>query len=205
MNLVLFISYLLTVSAIIATPGPSTMLMVSHSINYGKGAVFLNAIGSAFAAIILIIIAIFLVDKTLPPEAVPILSIIGSLYLIYIGYSSLRNKDFDTEVISKKTDNFFLQSFVTGISNPKDILFFIVFLPQFIDYAIDFKYAVVLLVIGWVFCDLFIMVCYGLLAANAGGTLSNNFISKTTKLMGFIIIFIGSTIGISSIYKIFFE
>lgn len=151
MNLVLFISYLLTVSAIIATPGPSTMLMVSHSINYGKGAVFLNAIGSAFAAIILIIIAIFLVDKTLPPEAVPILSIIGSLYLIYIGYNSLRNKDFDTEVISKKTDNFFLQSFVTGISNPKDILFFIVFLPQFIDYAIDFKYAVVLLVIGWFF------------------------------------------------------
>ena len=73
MNLVLFISYLLTVSAIIATPGPSTMLMVSHSINYGKGAVVLNAIGSAFAAIILIIIAIFLVDKTLPPEAVPIL------------------------------------------------------------------------------------------------------------------------------------
>ncbi len=79
------------------------MLMVSHSINYGKRAVFLNAIGSALAAIILIIIALLLVDKTLPPEAVPILSIIGSLYLIYIGYSSLRNKIFDTEVINKIT------------------------------------------------------------------------------------------------------
>ncbi|WP_352339580.1 LysE family translocator [Psychrobacter sp. 16-MNA-CIBAN-0192] len=197
----LFLSYILTISAIIASPGPSTALMVSHSISYGRRALVLNSLGSVCAATILILIALLLIDKTIPKNFLPFLSIIGSVYLLYIGYKSIFSNKVD---IKRNTEinNFFSQAFFTGISNPKDIIFFLIFLPQFIDHSFSFIYSALLLVFGWIFCDTVIMMTYGLVAIRARNSLSSGFILKITNMMGWIIIGLGSLLLITSLRQL---
>jgi homoserine/homoserine lactone efflux protein len=204
MNEFLFISYLVTISAIIITPGPNALLMISHSMNHGKIAAIKNALGSACAAAILITIALVGVKNTIPKNLMPILTIVGSLYLIFIGFNGVKNYIVDetVEVKRKWETNFFLQSFLTGISNPKDIIFFILFLPQFIDNSINFQKSALLLIVGWILCDVIIMSGYGVLAMKAGKTLSPIFISKATRCISAIVLFIGSSLFISSIYRL---
>lgn len=197
----LFISYILTISAIIASPGPSTALMVSHSISYGKRALVLNSLGSVCAATILIVIALLVIDKTIPKDLLPFLSIIGSVYLLYIGYKSLISNNVNLKKDIRKS-SFFKQAFLTGISNPKDIIFFLIFLPQFIDHSFDFFYSALLLIFGWIFCDSIIMMSYGLLAIRAGNSLSNNIVLKITNMMGWLIIGLGLLLFINSLRQI---
>lgn len=197
----LFISYILTISAIIASPGPSTALMVSHSISYGKRALVLNSLGSVCAATILLVIALLVIDKTIPKDLLPFLSIIGSVYLLYIGYKSLISNNVNIKKDIRKS-SFFTQAFLTGISNPKDIIFFLIFLPQFIDHSFDFVYSALLLIFGWIFCDSIIMMSYGLLAIRAGNSLSNNIVLKITNMMGWLIIGLGLLLLINSLRQI---
>lgn len=204
MNSLLFASYLLTISAIIITPGPNSLLMVSHSINHGKIAAILNALGSACAASILIFIALFGIKSAIPSNFMPALTAIGALYLIYIGFNSIKksNNNFIDIKISIGKRKFFLQSFFTGISNPKDIIFFILFLPQFIDDSINFQQSALFLIVGWIVCDLLIMCGYGFLAMKAGKALSPSFITNATRCIGVVILFIGFSLFISSFYKL---
>lgn len=203
MNSLLFLSYIITASAIIATPGPSSALMISHSISYGKRAVVLNSAGSAIAASILIGISLFLVDKAIPAAAMPFLSLAGSAYLIYAGITTIRkNTSAMTAAPPVKAQYFFAQAFLTGISNPKDILFFLLFMPQFIDSSLNYPLAAILLATGWIACDVFIMSCYGLAAAKAGRSLSSSFTRRTTKLMGFLILTMGSMLAYHSLREL---
>ena len=66
-----------------------------------------------------------------------ILKYIGAAYLIYIGFSALRtlkNPPTEEEIVVKgKEKSFFLQGFITCASNPKVAVFFLTFLPQFVQ------------------------------------------------------------------------
>ncbi|WP_341667570.1 LysE family translocator [Alcaligenes sp. SDU_A2] len=203
MNTILYISYIATIAAIIATPGPNAALMVSHSMKYGKEAIFLNSIGSAVAASVLIAISLFFIDKIIPENAIPALSAIGSIYLINLGIKNLTNKEKTKHQEGRKTQKtIFYQSFITGISNPKDIIFFILFLPQFLDTSINIGTASTLLISGWIICDLFIMSCYGLIAQKSKKTLSDNHIKHITRAMGFIILSIGCGLAYHSFLEL---
>lgn len=202
MNTILYLSYLATVAAIIATPGPSAALMISHSIKNGKKAIIPNSAGSATAAFILLIISLFLIEKAIPEKAIPILSIIGSIYLIKIGIQNIKSKTNINEEKNNRGKSLFFQSFLTGASNPKDILFFIIFMPQFLDKSIEFEKASILLIIGWMICDLLIMSSYGLLATKSKEKLSNKHIDYITRAMGLILFFIGAILALNSIYEL---
>lgn len=128
MQIWLFTTYIITIFAIIITPGPNAMLMVSHSLQNGKNAIYANAIGGVLAAALLISLSLLGINSFISKKYLFVFSVIGAGYLIYLGVSNIRKKE--AEFITKKnkkSHNFFIQSFLTGLSNPKDILFFIVF------------------------------------------------------------------------------
>lgn len=127
-------SYLVTSAAIIATPGPNTLLMTQHAMQFGQRVVVFNALGSALASLILISISIFGLTTFLEEGFLKIFSLLGSIYLIYIGLCALLTRDKN----SSSANNFkptnkkdllkcFYSSFFTGISNPKDIIFLLFF------------------------------------------------------------------------------
>jgi threonine/homoserine/homoserine lactone efflux protein len=70
---------------------------------------------------------------------------VGALYLIYLGVQRLRGRDAgDGPEVSRELDmrRVFRQGIVVNVLNPKTALFFLAFLPQFVDLLSDSVYAV---------------------------------------------------------------
>lgn len=121
------------------TPGPDMALFLSRAINYGRphgyAALFGACTGlllhSALAALgISILIAA-------APTAFLVLKIVGAVYLLWLAFNALRANGGLTLSAAARTAPSLGQSYLTGLGinllNPKIILFFVTFLPQFVD------------------------------------------------------------------------
>lgn len=190
--------------AIIITPGPNSLLMVQQSLMYGKAASVFNALGSVIASLLLMVISSIGLQMILTSQILNVLSVIGALYLIYMGIVTVRSR-YSYHVSSNKNAKivsrfkFFKDAFWVGMSNPKDILFFLIFMPQFIDQHINFISSLVMLMCGWLVCDFSIMLFYGFLAYRIKD-LSHQKIQLVSKISGGIIVLIGASILIKTLY-----
>ena len=197
----LFATYILTISLIIITPGPNAILMISHSLHHGKNAIYPNALGSILASSVLIFLSLIGVGSVISEEYFYIFSLIGSVYLVYLGLSKITTKEVNFTTQENKTignpQNYFSQAFLTGLSNPKDILFFIILLPQFIDQDISFFISATTLLVGWIICDFLIMCSYGLFAIKIKSNMKNHHTTQVIRFSGGIIIILGITLFIS--------
>jgi threonine/homoserine/homoserine lactone efflux protein len=64
----------------------------------------------------------------------------GAAYLVYIGVQTLRSKDemfISQEVVEVRAQDIFLQGILTNVFNPKALIVFVAFLPQFIDMKVS--------------------------------------------------------------------
>lgn len=122
-------------------PGTDTMYILSRSISQGKKAGILSALGIASGALIHCIMAALGLSILLSnsPTAFTIIKYLGALYLIYLGIKTLLAKSqqqFELGVKNEVKSNFkkiYLSGILTNVLNPKVALFFLAFLPQFID------------------------------------------------------------------------
>lgn len=211
MNYMLLGSYLVTSAAIIATPGPNTLLMVQHAMQFGQRVVVFNALGSALASLILISISVFGLTAFLEEGVLKIFSLLGSIYLIYIGLCAILTRDQSTSFENnlKPTNKkdllkCFYSSFFTGISNPKDIIFFIIFLPQFIDNNTTGINSQLSLIIAWLILDIIIMCSYGIFSSFIR-KLNQNRIIIFKKISGLIIFIIGACLLLNSTKEAIFQ
>ncbi|WP_211828626.1 LysE family translocator [Kistimonas asteriae] len=73
-------------------------------------------------------------------SAFTVLKWVGSIYLVWLGIMKLKNGEHTTSIDKpRRASSPFLQAFCTNLLNPKVILFFLAFLPHFVDPAIDVK------------------------------------------------------------------
>lgn len=123
--------------ALIITPGPDMIYVITRGISQGRKAGLLSALGvtcgilvhTAFAALGL---AIILQTSAI---AFQIIKYAGAVYLVYLGIKSFRDKtEFDFQSNRQKGRNqvIFTQGLLSNVFNPKVALFFLAFLPQFI-------------------------------------------------------------------------
>lgn len=132
-------TFLLMSFLLIILPGPDSSLVIQNSIMYGQKAGFKTVMGSVSGLLIHTSAAVLGLSALLMQSATlfTILKYIGAAYLIYIGFSALRtlkNPPTEEEIVVKgKEKSFFLQGFVTCASNPKVAVFFLTFLPQFVQ------------------------------------------------------------------------
>lgn len=122
------------------TPGADTMYILGRSISQGKKAGILSALGISAGSIFHVLMATFGLSMILTKSiiAFEILKYLGAIYLIFLGVKLLSNNSKEKFVIEKdltKFDNkkIFISGVLTNILNPKVALFFLAFLPQFID------------------------------------------------------------------------
>ncbi|MFC5081013.1 Homoserine/homoserine lactone efflux protein [Vibrio thalassae] len=131
--------YLFSVVCLSLAPGPNGMLALSHGVVYGKRKVLATISGGVVGFILVIAMTMFGVGAVMlaTSEALTILKWLGGAYLIYLGYK-LWNSPSPSEVDIDKTTStrkrgLFIQGFVAAVSNPKVLLFFGAFLPQFMN------------------------------------------------------------------------
>jgi len=135
---------LFTAAAIVITlvPGPSMLYVMSRSIAHGRTAGIFSALGLATGLFIHTIAAslglsvIFIYS----PLAYSVIKYLGAIYLIYLGIQTLLAKEAFVQSALAPLPSHHLrvygQGIVTELLNPKTALFFLSFLPQFVDPAL---------------------------------------------------------------------
>ena len=128
--------------ALSASPGPSMLYVLSRSIGQSRAAGLASAIGLGLGGVVLAVATALglaaLFEQS--QQAKSILTVVGAAYLIYLGIQTILTWDEGSgEEISlvrvERADflRIIYQGVLVEVLNPKTILFFLAFLPQFID------------------------------------------------------------------------
>jgi threonine/homoserine/homoserine lactone efflux protein len=144
--------------ALIVVPGPAVLYIVAQSIDGGRTAGLLSALGVAVGGLVHATAAAIGLSALLLSSATAftVVKLAGAAYLIGLGlYTLLVRKEDAAEAVrrERRLRRSFVQGVVVNVLNPKTALFFIAFLPQFVDRDAG-SVAVQLLVLGLVFVGL---------------------------------------------------
>ena len=138
-----FTAFLLAGILLNLTPGTDTIYILSRSISQGKKAGLLSALGISAGCLVHTLFAAFGLSIVLSQSAAAFDTVkyMGALYLIYLGLKTIftrRPHGFDLDAIQTRDSDsrIFLSGMLTNVLNPKVALFFLAFVPQFIDPAI---------------------------------------------------------------------
>jgi len=131
-TLVLFAlaTFLLTVS-----PGPGVLYVTARSLAQGRRAGFASMFGIEFGEVVWIAAAATGVAALLSASvtALDALRFAGAAYLVYLGIQRWRQAGAVNAPLPAPLGRIFLQGFVTQLLNPKVAVFFVAFLPQFLN------------------------------------------------------------------------
>ncbi|MDZ5696440.1 LysE family translocator [Chelativorans sp. M5D2P16] len=164
------LSYFAACVAIVVVPGPSVTVIVANSIRHGARAGLLNVLGTQIGLALMIAVLAFGLAAIVGAmgSVFEILRLVGAAYLIWLGIRMWRSGGSSLQPAAAQPAgrSFVLQGFVVIWSNPKALLFFGAFIPQFIDPAGGAVWQTVLL--GAIFMGV-ATVCDSLYAFAAGG------------------------------------
>jgi threonine/homoserine/homoserine lactone efflux protein len=166
--------FALAALALIVVPGPAVLYIVAQSIDGGRVAGLVSALGVALGGLVHVAAAAIGLSALLVSSATAftVVKLAGAAYLIGLGlHTLLRRRDPQDTVVprERRLRRIFSQGVVVNVLNPKTALFFLAFLPQFVDPERG-SVALQLLVLGLLFVVL--AVCSDSLWALGAGTAS---------------------------------
>lgn len=163
MNLPLLAAYTLAVFMLILTPGPVVALVTGTAARHGSRKAFVTLIGTNAASLVLIAFAAMVLAGVvaLTPFYLSLLGLAGSLFIGWGAVNSLQRRNRDPADIAPMSERGgWLKGFLIGVSNPKDILFFVSFFPQFMAITQDFTASIMTLSLVWIILDFAILAAY---------------------------------------------
>ncbi|MGF6371014.1 threonine/homoserine/homoserine lactone efflux protein [Paraburkholderia sp. RAU6.4a] len=132
-----FLLFLATSIAITVAPGPDNLQVLARGISQGRAAGLVAALGFAAGITFHTTLAALGVAALLrsSPLAFEAIKLAGAAYLVWIGIKALRSQGLATahERAPQPLSTVFRQSVLGNLMNPKVTLFFVVFLPQFVQ------------------------------------------------------------------------
>jgi len=140
-------TYTLAAFVLAITPGPDMALFLARTVVNGKKAGFAAMFGASTGLLGHALLAGLGLSALLAASATAfmIVKIIGALYLVFLAYQALRHGSGLTADYQPAAEQSFFRVWLTGLginlTNPKVVMFFVTFLPQFVDpsdpYASD--------------------------------------------------------------------
>jgi threonine/homoserine/homoserine lactone efflux protein len=162
--------------ALLVIPGPAVLYIVARSIDHGWTAGVVSALGIAAGSVGLVFATAFGVAALLDtsPFAFDVIRYLGAGYLIYLGVRTWRARESGGMTAvrpSASRRRVFSEGIVVNFLNPKTAVFFLAFLPQFVDPAGNVALQLVLL--GLVFVGMGVVTdsVYALAAGAAAARL----------------------------------
>ncbi|MBY8290112.1 LysE family translocator [Vibrio fluvialis] len=187
--------YLTAVVALLLLPGPDMLLIASSSLSYGRKVGVFASLGNATSGIILTMLAALGVSAliAMSPVALQILHLLGGAYLLKMGFDCMRANAAQApklEGSQTMASTFYQRALVSNLLNPKALVFFVMFLPQFVSGNIAATSGEQMLALG-----LLLNVCgllFNLLLVGAVGVFGQSLLDNEKfrtyqhKLMGLI-------------------
>jgi threonine/homoserine/homoserine lactone efflux protein len=124
--------------ALIISPGPDMIYVITRGMAHGRRAGMLSALGVVCGILIHTTAAAFGLTLILQTSAVAFLlvKLIGAAYLVYLGIKAWKDKStfqLQTFASPATSTSLFWQGVLSNVLNPKIAIFFLAFLPQFVD------------------------------------------------------------------------
>lgn len=132
-----FISFTIASFALLVIPGPAVLYVINRSVSDGRTIGLAGVVGIELGTFMHVLAATVGLSAILAasPNAFNAVKYCGAAYLVFIGFRTLFRKPalIDSSAKSMTKVQAFRQGFVINTLNPKIALFFLSFLPQFID------------------------------------------------------------------------
>jgi threonine/homoserine/homoserine lactone efflux protein len=140
MNLDLYLAFLLATTVLILIPGPNVTLLVANSLAHGPRRALITLAGTSSAIALQLVVVALGMSSLIQVLAqwFEWLRWAGVAYLIYLGIQHWRVAPLalhDLESITARSATLFWQGALVSATNPKTLLFYAAFFPQFIDPA----------------------------------------------------------------------
>jgi threonine/homoserine/homoserine lactone efflux protein len=172
--------FVLASVVLLLTPGPAVLYIVARSVEQGRAAGLVSVLGIHLGTIVHITAAAVGLSALIVSSALAfaVVKYLGAAYLIWVGIRTFMARDPSAEtpiVPAEPLRRIFRDGFVVNLFNPKTAIFFLAFLPQFVDPArgpVHWQ----ILVLGFTFMGLGIMSdgMFALIAGAAGDFLRRN-------------------------------
>ena len=188
MNLELWIAFVAASSVLLIIPGPTILTVISYSISHGHRVklplIAAVALGDSTALVLSLLgLGTLLAQSAFWFQAV---KWIGGLYLLYLGIklfmAGVKSSGFDSPDNNQSSRKLFANTYLVTALNPKGIVFFIAFLPQFISPAYAVSQQLWILAVTFVVLAVFNATLYAMFAGQARELLSS---AKTQRIFNF--------------------
>jgi threonine/homoserine/homoserine lactone efflux protein len=167
-------------------PGPAVLYIIARSVDQGRAAGLVSVLGIHLGTTVHILAAAVGLSALLVSSALAfaVVKYLGAAYLVWLGIRTLAAKDPDPEAPAAPAaplNRVFRDGFIVNLFNPKTAVFFLAFLPQFVDPARGALHWQIL-VLGLTFMGLG-MVSDGMFALAAGA--AGDFVRRSRRFRRF--------------------
>jgi len=185
--------------ALLIVPGPAVLYIVARSIHQGRRAGLASVLGIHVGTLVHIAAATVGLSALIVSSAVAFtaVKIAGAVYLVGLGLWTLFSRSPETEIAlggERRLRRVFAQGIVVNVLNPKTALFFLAFLPQFVDPDAAYP-ALQIAFLGLLFALLGLVTdsIWALAAGTAGGVLrrSRRFTTAQRYVTGSVYVGLG--------------
>jgi threonine/homoserine/homoserine lactone efflux protein len=190
------------------TPGNDMIYVASRSTGQGVKAGIVSALGVMAGCMVHIIGSVAGLSAIIASSATAfdILKYTGAAYLIYLGIRSWIGSKKSPFQIKEKVElqsyrKIFVQGLITNVLNPKVALFFLAFLPQFMDkYSSHPQWRILFLGIWFDFSGTVVNIAVAILFGRMGNSLATKpgFVRMQERVSGLVLIALGIKVGLSS-------
>jgi len=190
MPLETWLAYTLVTTTFLLIPGPTIILVISYSLLRGRQAVIALVLGVGLGDLTAMSLSFLGVGVLLQTVATAFYLIkwLGAAYLIWLGikmwYSASEFTDLDKKTRSHAWREIFSSAYITTALNPKSIVFFLAFIPQFIEPELPFTTQVIILGATFFVLAIISVLGYAALAIYAGQQLHLPLIQRWTHRIG---------------------
>lgn len=194
MNIETWISFVAASLILTVTPGPSIFLGIAHSVSFGVRRVVYTALGDItanFLQMLLVSIGLGVVIST-SEYAFNFVKWFGVITLAYLGVKMFLSKsegfkNADININTRSNLKLYISGFMVAAGNPKAIVFFTAFLPQFIDSSKPVLQQLAILCPTMAILDFTLVMLYALMAKKVVSANSSR-INTINKVSGGLLV-----------------
>lgn len=188
-----WLTYVAASTLVVVVPGPTVTVIIANSLRAGPASGLLNVAGTQ-AGLLLMVIVLAAGLSTIVASAglvFEVLRIVGAAYLIWLGVKMWRADGRLAEAAAgpaRSHKRYFWQGFLVIWSNPKALLFFGAFIPQFVDPVGNPALQVTLLGLTFMAIAAVLDGAYAVAAGKTGALLSRHNVRWLERISGSFLI-----------------
>lgn len=136
-----WVAFLVASFLFIQVPGPSLLFTIGRALTVGRREALLSVVGNGIGLVVQVLAVAVGLGAVIAASATAysVIKIAGAAYVIWLGIQAIRHRGEARAALDAKTEaprgNAVRIGFLVGVTNPKTIIFFIAFLPQFTNAA----------------------------------------------------------------------